>query len=117
MKSTAWMTVARREIITKLTDRAFLFGTLGLIVILAGALGVQAFFANRGTEYAVVTSSSAAHEMAEQVRTVAEAEDDKTKVKISEAADDAAATKVGQGGRRRRVAPRGRWRLGAHRQG
>ena len=94
MKSTAWMTVARREIITKLTDRAFLFGTLGLIVILAGALGVQAFFANRGTEYAVVTSSSAAHEMAEQVRTVAEAEDDKTKVKISEARDDAAATKV-----------------------
>ena len=48
MKSTAWMIVARREIVTKLTDRAFLLGTLGLIAILAGVLGVQAFMAEQG---------------------------------------------------------------------
>lgn len=92
MKSTAWMTVARREIITKLTDRAFLIGTLGLIVILAAVLGIQAFFANKATEYAVVTSSSAAHQMAEQVKSVTEGEDDKTTVVLSAASDDAAAT-------------------------
>ena len=94
MKSTAWMTVARREIITKLTDRAFLFGTLGLIVILAGVLGVQGFLASKATEYAVVTSSSAAHQMAEQVKVVTEAEGDKTTVTVTTAPDDAAASKA-----------------------
>lgn len=92
MKSTAWMIVARREIISKLTDRAFIFGTLGLIGILAAAFGVQAFMANKASEYAVVTSSSAAQQMAEQVKTVAEAEDDKLTVTLTTAGDDAAAT-------------------------
>lgn len=92
MKSTAWMIVARREIISKLTDRAFIFGTLGLIGILAAVFGVQAFMANKATEYAVVTSSSAAQQMAQQVKTVAEADDDKTTVKLTTVADDAAAT-------------------------
>lgn len=92
MNRTAWTTVARREVVTKLTDRAFLFGTLGLVVILAAILGVQAFMANRATEYAVVTSSSAAHEMAEQVRAVAEDEDDRTSVTVTRVDDDVAAT-------------------------
>ncbi|MEO7269053.1 MAG: ABC transporter permease [Knoellia sp.] len=92
MKNTAWMTVARREIITKLTDRAFIIGTLSLIGILAAVLGIQAFAANRATEYAVVTSSSAAHQMAERVKTVTEADDDKTKVILSEVSDDRGAT-------------------------
>ena len=92
MKSTAWMIVARREIISKLTDRAFIFGTLGLIGILAVVFGVQAFLANKATEYAVVTSSSAAQQMAQQVKTVAEADYDKVTVTLTEAADDAAAT-------------------------
>lgn len=92
MNRSAWTTVARREVVTKLTDRAFLFGTLGLVAILAAILGVQAFMANRATEYAVVTSSAAAHEMAERVRTTAEGEDDRTSVAIARADDDARAT-------------------------
>lgn len=88
MKSTAWLIVARREIISKLTDRAFLMGTLGLVMILAAILGVQAYVANKATEYAVVTSSSAAHQMAGEIKTVAEAEDDKTTVVLSEVPND-----------------------------
>ncbi|MFC7490342.1 MULTISPECIES: ABC transporter permease [unclassified Knoellia] len=93
MRSNAWMIVARREIVSKLTDRTFVVGTLGLIAILAGVLGVQAFMADRASEYAVVTSSSAAQGMAERVKTVAEAEDDKVRVTLSRAPDDAAATR------------------------
>lgn len=92
MTSTAWLIVARREIISKLTDRAFLIGTFGLIAILAGVLGIQAYAANKATEYAVVTSSSAAHRMAEQVKSVAEADDDTTTVSLSAAPDDAVAS-------------------------
>ena len=40
------MTVARREIVTKLTDRTFLLSTFGLIVILAGAV-VGSWFLGR----------------------------------------------------------------------
>ncbi|WP_427384334.1 ABC transporter permease [Janibacter sp. G56] len=92
MTHTAWPTVARREIITKLTDRAFLFGTVGLLAVLMVVLGVQALLANKATEFALVTSSSAAHQMAEQVKEVAEAGDDKTTVVVSEAASDASAS-------------------------
>jgi len=91
MTSAPWMTVARREIVTKLTDRTFLLSTFGLVLILAAVLGVQAWMAGRTSEYAVVTSSSAAHQMAEQVETVAEKSDDKLLVTLERATDDAAA--------------------------
>ncbi|PRY55651.1 ABC-2 type transport system permease protein [Knoellia remsis] len=88
----AWLTVARREIITKLTDRAFIVGTLALIGILAAALGVQAYVGSRASEYAVVTSSAAAERMADAVKVAAEGADDKTTVTLATAPDDAAAT-------------------------
>lgn len=88
MTTAAWMTVARREVVTKLTDRAFVVGTLGLIAILAAVLGVQAWAANRASEYDVVTSSAAAHRMAEQVKAGAEDEDDSTTVTLASVADD-----------------------------
>lgn len=92
MKSNAWMIVARREIVSKLTDRTFILSTVGLIAIIAAVFGVQAFVANQATEYAVVTSSSAANQMAQEVKKVAEASDDKTTVKLTTVGDDAAAT-------------------------
>ena len=91
MTSAPWMTVARREIVTKLTDRTFLLSTFGLVLILAAVLGVQAWMAGRTSEYAVVSSSSAAHQMAGQVETVAEKSDDKVLVTLEQAADDDAA--------------------------
>ncbi len=86
-----WMTVARREIVTKLTDRTFLLSTFGLIVILAVALGAQAWLGARTSEYAVVTSSTAAQQMAEQVEMVAESSGDNLRVTLETAADDGAA--------------------------
>ncbi|CAN7229330.1 ABC transporter permease [Knoellia sp. LjRoot47] len=91
MTSAPWMTVARREIVTKLTDKTFLLSTFGLVLILAVVLGVQAWMAGRTSEYAVVTSSSAAHQMAQQVETAAEASDDQLAVTLSQVGDDAAA--------------------------
>ncbi|KGN31710.1 sodium ABC transporter permease [Knoellia sinensis KCTC 19936] len=95
---TAWLTVARREIISKLTDKTFLWSTFGLVAIIAGIFGVQAFMANRASEYAVVTSSSAAHQMAEQVKTVTEEDHDKTTVALSRSDDDAAAQELVRNG-------------------
>ncbi|GAA4117309.1 ABC transporter permease [Knoellia locipacati] len=91
MTSAPWMTVARREIVTKLTDRTFLLSTFGLVLILATVLGVQAWMAGKTSEYAVVTSSSAAHQMAGQVETVAEKSDDKVLVTLEQVSDDDAA--------------------------
>ena len=94
MRSTVWLVVARREVVTKLTDRTFLLSTFGLVALLAFAIGAQVYLASRTTEYAVVTSSSAAHEMAAQVKTVAEAGDDKVTVTLSAATDDATAMRL-----------------------
>ena len=94
MRSTVWVTVARREIVTKLTDRTFLLSTFGLIGLLAVVLGVQAFMANRTETYTVVTSSAPAAQMAAQVELVAEAADDKVSVTVTRAADDGAATRA-----------------------
>ncbi|GGB77758.1 hypothetical protein N798_03490 [Knoellia flava TL1] len=91
MTAAPWTTVARREIVTKLTDRTFLLSTFGLVVIIAGVLGVQAWLGSRTTEYAVVTSSAAAHRMAEKVETVAEASGDNLQVTLQAAAGDGVA--------------------------
>ncbi|MDT0212339.1 ABC transporter permease [Rothia sp. ARF10] len=91
MSAAPWTTVARREVVTKLTDRTFLLSTFGLVVIIAGVLGVQAWLGSRTTEYAVVTSSGAAHRMAEQVERVAEGSGDNLRVTLETAADEVAA--------------------------
>lgn len=91
MSAAPWTTVARREIVTKLTDRTFLLSTFGLVAILAGVIGVQAWLGSRTTEYAVVTSSVAAQRMAEQVESVAEASGDNLRVTLESVDDDPAA--------------------------
>lgn len=91
MSAAPWTTVARREIVTKLTDRTFLLSTFGLVAILAGVIGVQAWLGSRTTEYAVVTSSVAAQRMAEQVESVAESSGDNLRVTLESVDDDPAA--------------------------
>lgn len=91
MSAAPWTTVARREIVTKLTDRTFLLSTFGLVAILAGVIGVQAWLGSGTTEYAVVTSSVAAQRMAEQVESVAESSGDNLRVTLESVDDDPAA--------------------------
>ena len=98
MTSAPWMTVARREIVTKLTDRTFLVSTFGLVAILAVMLGLQAWLAGRTAEYALVTSTTSAHQMAQRVEAAAEAGDETVRVSLQAAADDAGASSAVEDG-------------------
>ena len=86
----AWTLVARREVATRLTDRAFLVGTLLTVAIIVALLAVQAVLAERVKDYDVVATPSGAA-MAEAVAGRAGDLDDKVQVSVVEVADDAAA--------------------------
>ncbi len=85
----AWLLVARREIMVKATDKAFLIGTLVTIAIIVGLVAAQVYFASRTQEVTMVTTAEVAP-LGELVQQTAEADDDLS-VTLVEADDDAAA--------------------------
>ncbi|MBM6401701.1 ABC transporter permease [Phycicoccus sonneratiae] len=86
----AWALVARREVVVKLTDRAFLLGTVFTVVVIAAFMGWQAWDAGRTTTYSVA-ATAADRSMAERLATDATGVDDTVAVEVTDAADPAAA--------------------------
>jgi ABC-2 type transport system permease protein len=87
---TAWLVVARREVMVKLTDRTFLIGTLLTLALIVGLIGVQVALGT-GTSTYTVAATPAASSMADAVRDRAAEEDDGAVVEIAPVPDDAAA--------------------------
>ncbi|HWL97906.1 MAG TPA: ABC transporter permease [Nocardioidaceae bacterium] len=85
----AWLLVARREVVTKLTDKSFVIGTLITIGMIVAFLGWQ--IANEGktetyTVAATAESSATAELLAERVPKV----DDAIRVEVTEVESDGA---------------------------
>lgn len=85
-----WAIVARREIIARVTDRAFLIGTVLTLVLISGFLGLQAFLGNRAQTFTVATLPSTAA-FTQTVTDGADAADDKLTITTTEVPDEAAA--------------------------
>ncbi len=85
-----WTIVARREVAAKLRDRAFLFATGMMLVVITAALVVQGLLANRAHHVTLATASDA-RPLVTQVAAAAKAADAKTTVTGLTVADDAAA--------------------------
>lgn len=86
----AWRIVATREITAKLTDRAFLVGTVLTLAVIAGIVAVQAYLGSRDSTYDLVVTS-ANQSMAQAMADQAPALDDSMVIRVEVAADDAAA--------------------------
>lgn len=86
----AWALVARREVVVKLTDRAFLLGTVFTVVVIAAFMGWQAWDSGRTTTY-TVAATSADRPMAERLAKDAGGVDDTVAVEVDDVADAAAA--------------------------
>ncbi|MBD3782639.1 MAG: ABC transporter permease [Micrococcales bacterium] len=86
----AWTLVARREIVVKLTDRAFVIGTLVTLLIIAGVMGWQAWSAQRTTTYTVAATATD-RAMADRLASDAHGIDEGLEVRVDGAADAAAA--------------------------
>jgi len=85
----AWLLVARREVITKITDKSFLIGTLLTIGLVVGLLGWQVATEGDTETYTVAASAESADTarlLAEQVPDV----DEDVRVEVSEVDSDEA---------------------------
>lgn len=89
-RKVAWPLVMTREIKVRLTDKAFVFGTLLTVVVIAAFMGWQAWATSQVKDYTVVTTSQD-QQMADAVAQAAPALDDKVKIKVKEVADADAA--------------------------
>jgi ABC-2 type transport system permease protein len=86
----AWLLVARREILVRATDRSFLIGTLATVAILGVLIAFQAFMAGRTHSYTVVAEPSS-QSMARAVEQGAPGTDDQVRVTLRQVPDAAAA--------------------------
>ncbi|HET7415101.1 MAG TPA: ABC transporter permease [Arthrobacter sp.] len=55
--SNAWSIVTLREVTVKIRDRGFIISTLVTLLLIAGSMGISAFFANQTDEYTVAVVS------------------------------------------------------------
>ncbi len=85
-----WTVVALREIVVRLTDKAFIVGTLITIAIMVGLFAVQGILSERTSTYEVVATPDAVT-MAETVSAAAPDLDEKVRVEVREVADAEAA--------------------------
>ncbi len=86
----AWPLVARREITVKLTDKAFLVGTVLTLALISGFMAVQAVIETRTKTYAVAATTDA-RALARTVQQQATSVDPKVKVTVRSVPDERAA--------------------------
>ncbi|NLW98360.1 MAG: ABC transporter permease [Actinomycetales bacterium] len=85
--SNAWALVARREILVKLTNKAFIIGTVITVVLIGGFLGWTAYTEERTSTYDLVTLSEES-EMGQAVAAAAPVLDDSVIVEARTVPDD-----------------------------
>ena len=87
----AWLTVAIREIMVKLTDKTFIIGTLSTLALVAISMVASYFFTSRPQTLDVVVTDQAAVSLVDQVIAVAKADNDNLEGNIVTAPDRDAA--------------------------
>ena len=83
----AWLLVARREVTTRLADKAFLIGTLITLVVLVGFIGWTAWSEQRSETYTVATTSDGAATAQLLAQAVPEV-DDGIEIEVQDVASD-----------------------------
>lgn len=86
-----WLLVARREVLTKLTDKSFVIGTLITFLLILGFLGFQIWSEDR-TETYTVAATGAAADTARLLEDGVPVVDDSVEVEVTDVASDEAGT-------------------------
>lgn len=86
----AWVLVTRREVVSRITDKSFLIGTVLMVVMIVGFLGFTAWQDER-TESVTLGATPDAVAMATAIEDGAAQHDDKLRVEVVELAGEAAA--------------------------
>ncbi|RYB93107.1 ABC transporter permease [Nocardioides oleivorans] len=85
-----WLLVTRREVVSRITDKSFLIGTVLMVVMLVGFIGFTAWQDGRTSDYDLAATPDAVA-MATLVADNASAVDDKVNVTLVEVDDEDAA--------------------------
>lgn len=83
-----WMVVARREVVVKLRDRAFLIGSVLTLALIVGLIGLQVWADGRAETHTVATTSTAGAEMAGLLTERAPAVDSSVEIETVELATE-----------------------------
>jgi ABC-2 type transport system permease protein len=86
----AWLLVTRREVVSRITDKSFLIGTVLMVAMIVGFIGFTAWQEER-TDEATLGATPEAVAMAQAVADAAPEVDDKLEVRLVELDDEAAA--------------------------
>ena len=84
----AWLLVARREVITRLTDKSFLIGTLITLVVIIGFLGWTAWSEERSETYTVADHQPRVRPPPELLAEGVPEVDDGIEIEVHEVASD-----------------------------
>ncbi|MGD8214199.1 ABC transporter permease [Aestuariimicrobium sp. Y1814] len=87
----AWAIVTRREIMTKLTDKAFVSGTLVTLLLIIGVVVVGILVGERGSTSTIAVTGDDAAAIVAAAHEVEHAKNDKSAVNVVRATDDAQA--------------------------
>lgn len=85
-----WTLVLQREILVKLRDKSFIFGTALTLVLIIGALVVPTFFGNGSPSYQVGVTDQAGAGVVQQAEAALQADDDEASLGAETLADRAA---------------------------
>lgn len=90
-RTAAWPIVMRREIVVRLTDKAFIIGTLFTLAIIAAVMGFNVYAVTQGEDFRVGVSASD-RPMAERAVSQGTLVDDLVKVSLVDVGTEAEAT-------------------------
>lgn len=87
----AWLTVAIREIMVKLTDKTFIIGTLSTLALVGIGIAAGIFFGGQASHVTVVVTDPTAAAVARATEPIMQASNQDNTVTVTEVADEAAA--------------------------
>ena len=90
----AWGIVMRREIFAKLTDKAFLSGTILTLALIIGATALGIFAGNRGTRATIAVTTDQAAAVVRTTDQMQKATSDKNSFTVEQVASEEAARKA-----------------------
>jgi len=108
-----WVTVMLREVVVKVTDRAYVVGTLVTLALVLASTGAAAWFGERPQEHTVAVVDAATEQFVAQLDQRARAADEKDRVRAVRAADVPAAEQLVRDGEADALLHRGErgWQL------
>lgn len=87
----AWLTVAIREVLVKVTDKAFIISTVVTLAMMIIGIVVASYFAFKPYQATIAVADATAEQAAEQVRAMIVAADEEAEVTITRVPSDAEA--------------------------